>query len=320
MKAIPFMLILILTIPLIHALGEEAIQADKAIKDAKSCLDKMISKDIPVNRANESLNEAIQLYEAQLALEKRGGKSEYKLVTEFANETCQVQEISQKAKDELEVFLETYIESNKTINLSAMDGMYFEIINSFREERFEETISLIDDGYEKLSEIEASQTAFNLFYTTTTRTIRNFLIENWIKISAGFAITIILLMIFWKSLKILKIKLKIRALRIEKETLKGLIKNLQYNYFETKKVSETEFRVKLNKFKEMIRDVDRQIPLLKEEIEKINKKEKGKEQTIKKNMTTKKDENKERKKRGKKKARNKEKSKKQRKKRKRRIH
>ena len=53
----------------------------------------------------------------------------------------------------------------------------------FDEERFEETITLVDEGYKRLSEIEASQTTVRLFYSTTTKTLKTFFIENWKKLT-----------------------------------------------------------------------------------------------------------------------------------------
>ena len=79
----------------------------------------------------------------------------------------------------------------------------------------------------------------------------------------------------------MKIKKEINALNVRKRTLNDLIKKLQKSYFGSKTMSETEYRVKLEKFKNMIRDVDRQIPLLNEELVKLKK-----DKSIKKNVGT----------------------------------
>jgi len=50
---------------------------------------------------------------------------------------------------------------------------------------------------------------------------------------------------------------------------------MQEGYFKTKKLSESEYNIKLKKFKELIRDIDRQIMVLKEDMFKFEKKKKG---------------------------------------------
>ena len=73
----------------------------------------------------------------------------------------------------------------------------------------------------------------------------------------------------------IKIRLKLKNLLRQKNTLNLLIKKLQYGYFEKKDISESEFGIKLEKFKEMIRDINRQIPLLKEQMIRLNKEKPG---------------------------------------------
>ena len=68
--------------------------------------------------------------------------------------------------------------------------------------------------------------------------------------------------------------MKFNHLMTQKKALNTLIQNMQKSYFKTKKLSETEYTIKLKKFKELIRDIDRQIIVLKEEMFKVKKKRK----------------------------------------------
>jgi len=68
--------------------------------------------------------------------------------------------------------------------------------------------------------------------------------------------------------------MKFNHLMTQKKALNTLIQNMQKSYFKTKKLSETEYTIKLKKFKELIRDIDRQIMVLKEEMFKVKKKRK----------------------------------------------
>ena len=68
--------------------------------------------------------------------------------------------------------------------------------------------------------------------------------------------------------------MKFNHLMTQKKALNTLIQNMQKSYFKTKKLSETEYTIKLKKFKELIRDIDRQIMVLKEEMFKTKRRKK----------------------------------------------
>lgn len=87
-------------------------------------------------------------------------------------------------------------------------------------------------------------------------------------------VVLLLLLIFWNALKRLKQRIELNNFIVQKKAITGLIKEIQNNYFKSKKISESEYRIKLKKFKELIRDIDRRVMLLKEEIFKMNVKSK----------------------------------------------
>ena len=70
-------------------------------------------------------------------------------------------------------------------------------------------------------------------------------------------------------------RIKLNNLFIQKRAINKLLKNMQEGYFKTKKLSKSEYNIKLKKFKELIRDIDRQIMVLKEDMFKFEKKKKG---------------------------------------------
>lgn len=249
--------------------SNESMNSQKILEQSKQDIVLMSSRNIPITRANESLQQAIQLYAAQYALEEAGKKADYTLVNQYALEVSSIKDNAIKASDELKIFDQTYTQTAQDTNLSEMDADYKAIHKSFTDERFEDTLGLIDKGYQRMSEIQASQTALKLYYDTTSRNIKNFFKNNWKQLLIGLAIAIILLIIFGKAIKRIRINLKIHNLTVQKSTLKELIKGIQTDYFKYGRISDTEYQVKLETFTEMIRDIDRQIPLLKEEIAKL---------------------------------------------------
>jgi len=131
---------------------------------------------------------------------------------------------------------------------------------------------LIDKAYTKISEIQASQTALNLFYSTTTRSIKNFLIKHWLKLLVSFIAIALFLIIFWKGISRIGLRIKLNHLILQKTTIKKLIKEMQFAYFKKQTISDLEYKIRLKKFTELIRDIDRKTMLLKEEIFKLNRK------------------------------------------------
>lgn len=275
-----FVLVIIILVPQISALSNESIQAKELIAQAEEDILYMQEKEIPVIRVNESYQEALQLYSVQIALETEDKEADYTLVIKKAHEVSTIRKTAVKAQDELKIFKESFEEVKKDTNLSGMKEEYNRIIISFEQERFEETVELIDQAYNTISEIQASQTAFNLFYSTTTRSIKNFFIKHWLDFLSILLVIIIFIVISWKTLMEIRLRIKLNYLILQKSTIKKLIKEIQFAYFKKKTLSSLEYNIRLKKFEELIREIDRKTMLLKEEIFKLS--QRGKKKRIRK--------------------------------------
>jgi len=253
-------------------ISNESIQAKESLNQTEKDIIEMIGRNIPVKRVNESYQEALQIYSAQLALEEKESKADYKLVMEYASEVSSIKKTAIEANDELNVFKETFTNAEKETNLSEMQDEYNQIILSFNKERFEDTLILIKQGYNRISEIQSSQTVINAVYKATSRTIKYFFIKNGVKIIIIGCIALFLLFVFWNTLTKLRMRIKLNNLNTQKRAINGLIKEMQGSYFKSKKISENEYKIKLKNYEEFIRDIERQIMVLNEEIFKINKK------------------------------------------------
>jgi len=267
-----FLSLLVITISSVSALSNESITAKSLIDNATENIGNMLSRQIPVGRANDSLQQAITAYNGQLALELDRRITNYKTAINYAKEVASIIDLAMKAQDEMQVFLETYNSAKMEVNLSEMDPEHNAVINSFNEQRFEDTPGLVEKAYKKLSEIQSKNTAINAFRNVVSRSFKKIILDHWKVILAWIIIIIIVLIIFWKTLKRIKIQVQIRNLTIRKDALYALIKKLQSDYFKTKKISETEYFSKLEKFKDMIRNIDRKLPLLKEQLLRVDKK------------------------------------------------
>ena len=269
-----FLVFTIVFINQVSALSNESIQAKEALNQAEKNIFEMIEINIPINRVNETYQEALQLYLAQLALEEKKGNVNYDLVIKYASDINSIKEKGIQSNDELKIFKETFEEISKETNLSEMEEEYNALLQSFDEERFEDTLKLINSGYDRISEIQSSQTALNSFYNATSKTIKNFFVNNWLKLLIIFSVALILLLIFKTNLKKLKMRIKFNNLHTQKKAINNLLENIQKDYFKTRKMSEADYKIRIKKFKELIRDIDRQIMVLKEDLFKLNKKNK----------------------------------------------
>ncbi len=260
--------------------SNESIHSFVLISEAERCIAEMQNRTINISRANESLQQALQMYSAQITLEEKGKTAQYKLVNQSAVEVCRIKDISLKAQDELILFSRTWDSAGKNINLSPISSTHSDIINSFNDERFEETSALISNGYKVLSDFQSSQAILNLFYKTTTKTIKDFFVENWKILSTSAVIFAVLLGVLWKTIRRVAIKIKLRNLARRKSSIYNLIKKTQSDYFEKKIMSETEYTIKIGVFGEMVKEIDRQLPEIYERLMKLGAKNIGSEKEI----------------------------------------
>jgi hypothetical protein len=265
------LVVFLLMVQFSYALTNESITAEKGLDNSRIFISEMISRNISVHRVNETFQEALQIYSAQKALEEKQGSAVYTTVIKDTENIRAIYLSAIKAQDELTVFREYINEINDSIDLSQATQSINAVEISFSEERFEDTLRLINEAYSKVSELSAQQTTIKLFYDATSRSIKSFFVNNWKRLSLIGVILVFVLIISWKTLKKIKIRREINYLISQKQALNSLIKKLQNDYFKVKKISETEYTVKTEKFKEMIRDIDRQLPLLNETLFKLEK-------------------------------------------------
>jgi len=68
-----------------------------------------------------------------------------------------------------------------------------------------------------MMEIHSSQTATRIFYLITTRTLKNFILEHWLKIIIFIFASAIILFISWNRIVWIRIKKKLHHLEVQKK-------------------------------------------------------------------------------------------------------
>jgi len=260
-----FIAIMIIIIPLASAISEEALNINNSLSLAEKDMEKMMNKDIPITRYSDTLILTKQMYEAQLFLENTSKDPDYSLVQKKIEELKEIKQNAFTASDELKA-LEIIISQIKEIDLAPILEIYQEARNEFYSERYEECLELIDETYEKISELEALQTKLKAFYEATSRSFINFIKEQWIALSFGISGSLFAFAFTYNRFMSWAIKKMIENLEKRRESIKKLIKKTQKAFFQDGSISGSTYHIRIKKYAEMIRDINRQIPLLKEEL------------------------------------------------------
>jgi len=246
--------------------SEEAIEIGNNLNISENDMDDMLAKGFKVIRYNDTLTIAKQMYYAQIALAKSGGKTDFLLIQQKIDELTNLKKIAFLASDELKA-LELAINQTKSVDLSPALEIYAQAKESFDSERYETALTLIDKTYEKISELEAFDTQLKAFYEATSTSLINFLKQRWKVILIFLTVIILSSILTYNSIIIFSLKNKLNDLETRKDSIRKLIAKTQKEYFEDGKLSETTYKTRVTKYAELIRDINRQIPLLREELE-----------------------------------------------------
>lgn len=279
-KKLFFVILLVLLIfPLVNSLSEKE-EAEKCLAKSEKIMQELSENNFSVQRINDSIRTAWEIFELESKKESVN-QSDYSLVFSYCNETTDIKTAAYEASDEIYSLEKNYLElSLKLSNFDNESAIYSDIqeLNymmiavrqEMADERYEEVINMADEISKKITEVDASATTTSLFYQSLSKNLKEFFYNNYLYF-LGFIFLCFAFYIFYK-LKLRKyfIKRKILRLEVEKKVVQDMLKQLQREYFEKLGISEGEYRIKTKKFAEIIRDIERQIPLFREELAKMN--------------------------------------------------
>ena len=253
-------------------LSRDAILTQDALDLAQANVTEMIEAGFNTHRVNDTYTLAKEEFDSKVILEGKGEDVSYATVISKLNTINSVRNEAFMVNDEL-IALEIVIEPLDREELPETFVLYDEAIYEFDSERYEDCLEAINQVYDKMNEEQSSQATLIVLYESTSKTIRGFLLNYWKEIIYSTIAMIIIIIITYRKFSIYLTKKKIKDLGVKKEVLKTLIRDAQKDYFEKAKISETEYHIKVAKFSEMVRDIERQIPVLKEILAKKKKME-----------------------------------------------
>ncbi len=246
-------------------LSEQAKDVYSLLLKAEESIFEMQQAGIATRRYNDTLLQAEFTYTSQVALEQEQKETDYSLAKE---RIAELQELRRKAfltLDELNA-LGLTIEQIQGIDKEPVQTLYQQATTEFNSERYDSSLRLIESTYQKISEQEALQTKVRVFYDATSRTIGGFLARWWLELLIVVIVLTVFILLSHNSITILIIKNRIKSLESRRNSIYKLIQVAQKDFFEKGTVGESTYRIKIRKYGELIRDVNRKITLQGEKL------------------------------------------------------
>ncbi len=252
------------------AYSNESIEAKTCLNESMQIMYDMKDAGFNMIRVNDTYSLAEQIYFSQLVLEDKKQAGDYSIILEKCTEIKGIKVKAYQSRDELRVLEERINETakNKDVNVTEVLDYFNRVKQEFYDERYEQALALIEETYQKISEAESNAAQSKVFYVAVSKTLAGFFLKNWYIILSVIAVLLIAYLITKSRIEKYLIKRRIKKLGIEERVLKDLIAKTQREYFGKGTMSEGNYNIKMKKFSEMVRDIHREVPLLKEELEK----------------------------------------------------
>ncbi len=152
-----------------------------------------------------------------------------------------------------------------------VSGAYFlleKARNDFYDERYDDVEKDLQNLELALEEEERKQSLIYIYKESA----KNFFVRNWKDILALVGFLIVLGIILHSIISRMLIKKKIKKLESERQALKELIKKTQTERFKLGKIPEAVYKIRINKYKEKLAEIERTLPVLKNMLKKKKKK------------------------------------------------
>jgi len=171
--------------------------------------------------------------------------------------------------DDLEALSGRMAAADAGADLASTKSLYAEAAREFKDGRVERAKTLINQAYDEVTSAESQAVHSRTIGESARRTIENFLADNWKTIAYAALALLVIFFLFQKQIRKAMVNARMRALLRERGVIESMLKSLQRDYFEKKNVTDLTYRVKTKKYGDIIRNINRQLPLLKEELKRI---------------------------------------------------
>ncbi|MEM2963719.1 MAG: LamG-like jellyroll fold domain-containing protein [Candidatus Anstonellales archaeon] len=231
----------------------EKQSAVEAIGKAEQIVKQVEQLGLPVRYLNDTLNEAKLLFSKELY---RGAESLAKEVEKIRD---RIMDIDRRIGELEEKIYEARLGG---IDTSEPDGIFDEVLESFRNEEYEKTEELIEKALSKLEELESEasmkRTMQTLSWEWSVRVLReNFLLFSLL--SGGF---VSVAAVFVRHRKRRKLRKEIAKLKKEREHLRKMMEETQRKYFEQGSITKGEYESFISQYRKRMSSVERRLILM----------------------------------------------------------
>jgi len=249
--------------------------AQNCLYESRLIIDSLNNSNISTIRFEDIYSTANGTYEAQSIILAKNKKADFKTVLSYCEQITTLKETATEAIDSLIVFLAFYNETiDRQMDTSSIDKIIEQINGEIVGERYENVLPLIDEGYNQIGVVRSEQTALVLAYNATTKKIKDIIIENWLEILIAICVLLILYLFYRTKISLWIAERKLKLLNVRRDSLRRLLGETQKSYFQYGKISENDYRVRVKNFSDLVRDIDRQIPLVQADIAKYSMRQK----------------------------------------------
>ena len=236
---------------------------------ANASVGRMEAAGLPSAQAHDLLDIAWQWYDGQTAVERSAGKPDYAFSIQKVSEIAAIEQSSFSLSDELKALGNRIAGADPAADLNSTKKLFDEAKQEFADGRLDNAKALINRAYDEVSAAEAAAVHSRTMVESTRKNIESFLAENWKAILAAIAGALIFFFLFQKHIRRFLAKARLKSLLHEREVVEAMLKALQKDYFGKKNVTELTYHIKTKQYGDVIRNINRQLPLLREEIKKI---------------------------------------------------
>lgn len=252
-----------------HSHSLQYTNALEALVQANASVEKLRAAGFSYQRSMDIYMSALQWFDGQSSLELSGAQGSFTFVFDKVREIKAIERLAFLANDELSVLSQRLNAVDSDVYLSDALSLEADAKREFADGRFEESQRIAQQAYESVSRAESETAHSKTLLESTRQTIENFLLENWKTIVSIVLVAALLAFIFQKHIRRHMAESKLRSLAGERAVLETMIQSLQADYFQRGKINELSYNIKTKKYGDLIRDINRQLPLLKEELKKI---------------------------------------------------
>ncbi|MCX6803606.1 MAG: hypothetical protein NTY48_03470 [Candidatus Diapherotrites archaeon] len=248
--------------------------ARASLDSSKEVIDRMTASGIPTERVLDIILVARDDFDSAILRASQDLKDpDFTAFNLKMKEFRDTTDLAFGAHDELLALRVRIDKAAKEVpDISSVNDLYDQAAKELSDQRFDRVMALIEKADEKIIDLTSIQTRTEAIYDAAASNMSGFVRTYWIQLALVIGIPVLLFLIFRKRIKQYRLKSKIDALELEVTVLKDEIKRAQEEYFSKGKMPEGTFNIRVSVFGEMIRDLTRDIAMLKEESEKLKSK------------------------------------------------